>query len=145
MSIINILINNENDQYLTPSKLISYLALQHAFGYPKRGREGGPMDTVAFWVQLLSLEFPRLESITSREKAIVLSFKHNHMHRVHVYTHPCAHAQTHSVFECSLQNLVQLGLDLITLAKHSRFRTRGFSWMWKYPGTIMAQHEHHRS
>lgn len=49
------------------------------------------MDTVAFWVKLLSLEFPWLGSITSQGKTIVLSHKHKHMHKVHVYTQPHAH------------------------------------------------------
>ncbi len=43
---------------------------------PKGSRESRPMDTVGFWVKLLSLEFPWLESITSQGKAIVLSHKH---------------------------------------------------------------------
>lgn len=53
-----------------------------------RARETRPMDTVAFWVKLLSLEFPWLCSITSQGKAIVLSYKHNHMRKVCVYIHP---------------------------------------------------------
>lgn len=61
--------------------------------------ESRPMDTVAFWVKLLSLEFPWPGSTTSQGKTIVLAHKLQHMCKVHVYAQTYAHAQPHTVFK----------------------------------------------
>lgn len=104
-----------------------------------------------FWVELLSVEFPWLESIISQGKAIVLfSHKHKHMYKVHVYTQPYAHAQPHNVFNAIYRTVPHYGLIYITLTK-----TRGFPptrdltrgevaalRMWNDLGAIGTQHEH---
>ena len=77
---------NTRTSYFIDSKQFNRLIFHLAFSCTKRSRESRPMDTVAFWVKLLSLEFPWPASITSQGKAIVLSHKHKHMHEVHVYT-----------------------------------------------------------
>lgn len=109
ISVIDRSINNENNQCLQPCICISYLVLHLAFGYTKRGRESRPMDTVAFWVKLLSLEFPWLRSITSQGKAIVLSHKHKHMHKVHIHVHMHKH---HTVFNAIYRSVPHYGLIL---------------------------------
>lgn len=94
--------------------------------YTKRGRESRPADTVAFWVKLLSLEFPWLGSITSQGKAIVLSHKHKHMHKVHVCTLPL-HMHNPTLFLMQFTQPCPIMAWSYHISKNTRFSTNTWS------------------